>query len=170
MHGDFGSLASELYAFECLGLTGKACIRTEQELLEECNTGPVPEGIWECAGQVVSVEVKRIAGNTLPIADNPDGRRQIFRRGRIIWPWVSTVHYAICKCTCEAVTTYNVDVHYAVFLVPESMNTSARERTYRHIQHVAKQTYSALTSSMKLGVKVKAVMLTAPDVVFDRLH
>lgn len=170
MRGDNGSYASELYAFRHLGLDKERCIRSECELMRECTDGPVPEGIWEVdEGRRISVEVKRIAGNTLPTIHNPDGRRCIVKRGRIVWPWESTVEYAIHKCKSQAVTDHRVDVHYAVFLIPESMSQPVQLRTYRHIQQTAQRTIDAIRSEERLSVKVRAIMTRAPDAVFDRL-
>jgi len=158
------SLPSEEYVFEQLGLSYRHLVRSEQQLIDEVNSGPVPEGIWRlpsCPERLISVEVKRIAGNSLPMNDNPDGRKHLIKRGKIIWPWESTVKYAILKCSSDAIQQHNVQVHYAVFLIPESMGSSARQKTYKHI-------VNALQRVPPQPIKVKVMMMQGPDHLFYR--
>ena len=69
MKGDLRALPSEEFALRQLGLNTKHCIKSEEELLYECNGfGHIPEGIFKHPQnrKVMSVEVKRIVGNSLP--------------------------------------------------------------------------------------------------------
>jgi len=167
MRGDASSLPSEKYVFEQLGLTSHSLFRSEEELIREAEKrggGRVPEGIWKLPGKLVSVEVKRIAGNTLPVHNNPDGRRRIVRRGKIVWPWQSTVQCAVQKACSFSLLEYGVSMHYAVFLLPETMSSSEQGRTTRHILDAAAEE----AGKRKDGVKVSVVVMTGPVTLFDR--
>ena len=140
-----------------LGLT--QLVRSEEELMseaEERGGGPVPEEIWRMDDTLLSVEVKRISGNTLPVQNNPDGRRRILRRGKIVWPWQLTVHCAVQKASSPPVVWYKVHVHYAVVLIPDTMSSSEQERTCRHIRDAAA---SAMRRGGSEGAKVKVMVM-----------
>ena len=159
-----GSLQSEEWVFSQLNLTKDTCIRTERQLLCEF-TCPVPEGIWTCptdSNKRISVEVKRVIGNWLPLEHANDYRRTVKRRDRIIWPWKSTVEGAITKAESDAIQSYMVDVHYAVFVIPESLDVSHQNKVRKHIYRIA----SAVTVHKK--PKVSIIILRGPDSLFYR--
>ena len=155
--GDYRSLPSEHFALEQLGIVD--CIRSEDELMQEYTTR-VPEGIFFMDGKVVSVEVKRIIGNWLPVEQNPDGRRRIFRRGRIVWPWRSTIESALKKSFSQAVLDYRVQIHYVAIVIPESLSEHHKARLEKHIRQVSTDTM----------VKTKVCIFEGPDQLFDRIH
>tara|TARA_B110001450_G_scaffold248396_1_gene264531 strand:- start:1 stop:519 length:519 start_codon:yes stop_codon:yes gene_type:complete len=171
MRGDTSSLPSERYVFEQMGLTTRHLVRSEEELMREAERrggGCVPEGIWRhphLSDKRVSVEVKRISGNTLPVHNNPDGRRRILRRGKIVWPWQSTVQCAVGKASSFSVLQYRVDIHYAVFLIPDTMSEAEKGRTRRHIVGAAVEAVSSLQPG---AAKIRVVVMEGPVFLFDR--
>lgn len=162
MRNDERSYDSEVYALACLGMSFDTCVRREVELMRECVTNlmcmPVPEGIWTIDDKSYSVEVKRIVANRLP-EGTP---RRIRRRGKIIWPWTSTVESAIRKCTSMIAQRYAVDTHCVVFVVPETLSVKHKRKMSKHI------TEAAQDLQCPLGVKLKLFMVFGPDSLFDR--
>tara|TARA_B110001452_G_scaffold43466_2_gene33300 strand:+ start:11774 stop:12232 length:459 start_codon:yes stop_codon:yes gene_type:complete len=140
----------------------------EEELIRRFRGMRVPEGIFvNDRDECVSVEVKRIIGNTLP--SMAGGRRHIKRsvRGRehIIWPWTSSVENALSKLRLEIAKTYDIKVHHAVFLIPYSLPERSRRRVIEHITTVATrhlQTYDTST-------KVVYHIFQSDETIFDRL-
>ena len=159
------NLESEYHAFSRLGLDNP--IVTEDELIRQFRGIRVPEALFNDNGTVVSVEVKRIIGNALPIGGG--GRRRIRRyvRGkeRIIWPWTSSVETALSKLHHNIATEYNVNTHVAVFLVPDTLSCSDVQRVQRHINTIA---YSFLSKKWT-PTKVKYHILTCDEYFFDRV-
>ena len=155
---------SEYHAFSRLGL-GKPII-TERELINMFFGSRVPEALFNHKGKILSVEVKRIIGNALP--DCGDSRRKIKRlvRGKeqIVWPWTSSVETALSKLDIQIATQFNVDMHLAVFLLPDYLNNSVRQRVIKHIHNVA-VTY---LSEGNTSTKVKYYIITCDGYFFDR--
>lgn len=154
---------SERHAFERLGLSDP-CV-AEHELLKEFE-GRVPEGIFQVGSKVLSVEVKRIVGNTLPKGGG--GRRRITRivagRERIIWPWTSSVEMALSKLSDEVAAKYHVHEHHAVFLIPLSLPVTTKNRMKQHIASVACRCLETKTYARK----VRYHIFESEDRFFDR--
>mgnify|MGYP001501511312 FL=1 len=161
--GDFRSLPSEHFALKQLGIVH--CIKNENELMQEY-TSRVPEGIFSMDGKIVSVEVKRIIGNWLPVEQNPDGRRRILRRGQIVWPWRSTVESALKKSYSQAILDYGVQIHYVAIVIPESLSEYHKTRLEKHIR----QTSDVFFLTDTTIVKTKVCIFEGPDQLFDRIH
>lgn len=162
MVGDMRSLPSEQYALQKLDI--KACIRSEDQLMNEY-TSHVPEGIFvDTRGRIVSVEVKRIIGNWLPVVNNPDGRRRILRRGRIVWPWKSTVESALRKADSPALEDYRVSLHYVVLVIPDSLSDHHKTRLEKHVHYI-----QAVSPKSHDKIKSKIRIFWGPDELFDRL-
>ena len=160
MHRGF---ESERHAFERLGLSEPQV--SEDELVREFD-GRVPEGIFTVESKVLSVEVKRIVGNSLPKGGG--GRRRITRmvdgRKRIVWPWTSSVETALSKLSDAVAERYNVCEHHAVFLIPTSLPSAAKQRTIQHIVHTADR----YLGRNIVQTKVRYHIFETEDRFFDR--
>lgn len=159
------SSESEKLAFSKLGL--KNPIVSEDELIKTFDGLKVPEAIFDDNGTIVSVEVKRIIGNALP--ECGQGRRRIKRyingRERTIWPWTSSVESALSKLHSDIAEQFSISVHLAVFLIPEYLSNSVKNRIARHIR----QTASAFLTSNITSTKVKYFIFNCEERYFDRL-
>ena len=160
------SNVSERHAFERMGLGDPKV--PEHELVRLFKNVPVPEGIFiDKDSQCVSVEVKRIIGNSLP--SMAGGRRHIKRstRGRqhIIWPWTSSVENALAKLHVDIAAEYNVKVHHAVFLVPRSLPRKSQNKVVEHINTTASRFLQARVFSTKVCYHI----FVCNDNIFDRL-
>ena len=157
-------LESEERAFQILGL--KNPIINEEELIKKFDGIKVPEAVFDDNGTIVSVEVKRIIGNTLPLCG--EGKRRITRyvngKERIIWPWTSSVETALSKLHVNIAKAFSVDVHLAVFLIPEYLSSGVKYKIKRHIRTIA---HSFLTSTTT-STKVKYVIFNCEKKYFDR--
>lgn len=160
MHRGF---ESERHAFQRLGLSDPHV--SEGELVREFE-GRVPEGIFMTGAKVLSVEVKRIVGNSLP--KDAGGRRRITRmvdgRERIVWPWTSSVETALSKLSYAIAQRYKVCEHHAVFLIPRSLPPAVKQRTVQHITSVADH-YLGTHSFHR---KVRYHIFETEDCFFDR--
>lgn len=159
------SFESEEHAFKILGL--KNPIISENELIKKFEGIRVPEALFNDNGTIVSVEVKRIIGNTLPLCGQ--GRRRIKRyvkgRERIVWPWTSSVETALSKLHSIIANEFCVSIHVAVFLIPEFLSNSVKERIIRHIKTIATTFLTYKTTS----TKVKYFIFGCDKKYFDRL-
>lgn len=159
------SSESEKIAFSKLGL--KNPIASENELIKIFDGLKVPEAIFNDNGTIVSVEVKRIIGNALP--ECGQGKRRIKRyingRERTIWPWTSSVESALSKLHSDIAEQFSISVHLAVFLIPEDLANSVKNRIARHIQHTA----STFLTSNSTSTKVKYFIFNCEERYFDRL-
>ncbi len=155
---------SEERAFEILGLKNR--IISENELIKKFNGLKVPEALFDDNGTIVSVEVKRIIGNTLPHSGK--GRRRIKRyingKERIIWPWTSSVETALSKLHSNIANEFCVNIHVAVFLIPEYLSNTVKYRTIRHIENISNTFLADTTTS----TKVKYFIFNCEDKYFDR--
>jgi hypothetical protein len=156
---------SENYAFDRLGLNNP--IVSEDELIRSFDGLKVPEAIFDDNGKIVSVEVKRIIGNALPSCGQ--GKRNIRRfvkgREKIIWPWTSSVESACSKLHSSIAKKFAIDLHLAVFLIPECLSNSVKSRIARHIRYAA---CNFLTSNVT-STRVKYFIFTCEEKYFDRL-
>jgi len=159
------SSESEERAFQILGL--KNPIISEDELIRRFEGLKVPEALFYDNGTTVSVEVKRIIGNTLPHCGK--GRRRIKRyvkgRERIIWPWTSSVETALSKLHSSIAHEFCVSIHIAVFLIPDILSNSVKERIIRHIETIA----STFLTERNTSTKVKYFIFDCDEKYFDRL-
>ena len=163
---------SECHAFERIGVSRTPRVR-ECELVRRFENTCVPEGIFDAPeGHAMSVEVKRIVGNTLPSDVTRRAPRKITRRAcfgarsRIVWPWTSSVETALCKLDERIARAYGVKVHVAVFLVPRSLPSRCKGRVRDHIHRVAQ---SVLSGPTLLSTKTIYHIVECDDVFFERL-
>lgn len=160
------AFASEEHAFSRLGLGDP--IAKEEDLVHDFPGLKVPEGIFrQRGGQIVSVEVKRVIGNSLPPGSG--GRRRITRfvRGkeRIVWPWTSSVETALSKLDRAIAEHFRVQLHHAVFLLPRSLTTRTRRKVIDHIASTARD----FLSEHSLATKVIYHIFDCDDAYFDRM-
>ena len=159
---DIRSFASEMFALKCLGLDYGHCLKTETQLMcEYSQICQIPEGIWVIDSKITSVEVKRIVGNSLP--SEGGGRRRIVNRSHIIWPWSSTVRSAVLKGMTFLMEDCNVQVHFVVFIIPETLSMGVRNKMQRHIFKIISQMTPLFTRKMRVFV------FPGPAHLFDRL-
>lgn len=142
---DKACVRSEIAAIELLKQLGHLeheVSMNERELIERYGHGPTPE----CVFQSEAVEVKRIPSTSLR-ADtcgwNPksgrttgvcDGRVVgVGRRGKLLWPWHTTVRKALEKATDEIVRELSLRVLHVVFVLPSTMNECAHRKIMRHV-------------------------------------
>lgn len=166
---DYRSRPSEDYAFDHLGLTERDKIKSEDDLIQELSQFcTVPEGIFRHpkSQRIVSVEVKRIIGNSLP-QDNNNGRRKILRREKITWPWHSSVRAALEKANDRTVTTYKVEEHHVVFVVPDCLSLKNYNRLVTHVQETVDNYFHVQSHPMKRN-KVQIHIIRGPSELFDR--
>lgn len=163
MH-DTRSMESEYHAFSRLGLGDP--IVTEKELIKLFDGSKVPEALFYSEGKTISVEVKRIIGNTLPKCGGGKKRIKRYVRGkeRIIWPWTSSVEVALSKLDMQIAKKFNVDIHLAVFLLPDHLNDNVKHRVIKHINNVA----MSFLSTKHTPTKVKYYIITCDNYFFDR--
>ena len=168
--GDLRAKPSEEFAFEHLGLNIQHRIRTEYELMNEFES-VVPEGIFRYPtnDKIISVEVKRIVGNNLPMDCGCDGERRRFirRRKQIVWPWLSTVEAALQKANECVVQTYLVEEHHMVFVIPQSLSVRMHQRITEHIHHAVRQYITKGFNIIKSN-KIHTHVIQGPDELFDR--
>lgn len=168
--GDLRAKPSEDFAFEHLGLNETHQIKTEDELMNEF-ASVVPEGIFRYPtnDKIISVEVKRIVGNNLPLDDRQDGlrRRFIRRRKHIIWPWASTVEAALQKASENLIETYFVQEHHMVFVIPESLSSRMYHRVTDHIHYTVQQYLEKGCNVIKSN-RIHTHIIQGPDNLFDR--
>jgi len=159
------SLDSEIHAFDRLGL--KNPVVSESELIKMFNGLKVPEAIFYVDGKMMSIEVKRIIGNTLPSCG--EGKRNVKRyvkgKHRISWPWTSSVECALSKLHRSVAENFAINLHLAVFLIPEYLSNSTKNRINRHIHDVANNFFITHVTS----TKVKYLILNCERKYFDRL-
>lgn len=154
---------SERFAFAQLGLTQQ--LKSESDLITE-TSGTVPEAIFRhpSTNKIMSIEVKRIVGNSLPECGK--GRRLIRRRKSIIWPWTSTVEAALKKANDTLVNMYMIQEHHIAFVVPDNLSTRSFERVYNHIEttvHACKEMCSQM-----MVKRIRVHIIQGPVELFDR--
>tara|TARA_B100001741_G_scaffold313747_2_gene321667 strand:+ start:326 stop:838 length:513 start_codon:yes stop_codon:yes gene_type:complete len=168
--GDSRAKPSEYFAFKHLGLNETHQIKTENELMSEIST-VVPEGIFRYPtnDKIISVEVKRIVGNNLPLDDRHEGskRRFIRRRKHIIWPWASTVEAALQKANECVIGTYFVEEHHMVFVTPQSLSSRMHHRITEHIHNTVKEYLKREYNIIKSN-RIHTHIIQGPDSLFDR--
>ena len=158
------SWPSECFALAELGLSASNRLHSETELIE-LHRRTVPEGIFRhpLTQRIISVEVKRIVGNTLP----SDARRKLRDRRGIMWPWRNTVHMAIAKAHDDIVRLHGVEEHHVVFVVPDTLARRAYDRLVRHIIDATNEylrcAYHPLDSKC-----IHTYVARGPPALFDR--
>lgn len=130
--------------------------------------GHVPEGIFRnpFTQQIISVEVKRIVGNSLPKTGG--GRKLIRRRKHIIWPCMSTIVAALEKANEAVVKKYNVEEHYICIVVPETLDKKSFEKIHYHICIVMKKYFETHIDECMKPNKIKLYIVKGPSHLFDR--
>lgn len=111
---------SETVAFNHLRLNVSHLICGERDLCRRYASCMIPEGVFFIDGKNVSIEVKRI---TCIRPRTPSQR----------WQWRTTVENAVMKGNSVIIADYNVQLHIAVFVLPECLSMRKRQRAVRHI-------------------------------------
>tara|TARA_B100000787_G_C16197409_1_gene301965 strand:- start:1814 stop:2326 length:513 start_codon:yes stop_codon:yes gene_type:complete len=163
------SLESELHAFTYLKLdpnNPQHLVASESELIRlYASRGMrVPEAIFKLADGCITVEVKRIPGNSLP-CEQGGPQRKLRRRERIIWPWTSTVVNAMKKTTPLLSREYGIVGHHVVFVIPNTLKRKARCRLQNHVL----TTVNAFRDDKEVHPNVTIHIIDAPVEMFDRL-
>lgn len=160
--GDPRSRQSEEYAFKALGFKKHV---DEEELMREFNNICVPEGIFlDEEERNVSVEVKRLIGNQLPVDAKTCQRRKIWERNHITWPWRKTVLSAVNKAHPDIIYKYDVFAHHIVFLVPDTLPKNGRRRLEKRVITVVEEK----VTSISVPKRVYVHFVSAPETHFDR--
>lgn len=164
---DIRSWPSEQYAFNYLGLNVSDCLKSEVDLMNECNNSCVPEAIFKhpVNQKVISVEVKRIVGNRLPIEGK--GRRVIRRRNGIVWPWTSTVETALGKATELFCSFYMIEEHHVVFIIPDTLSKRDHRKVHLHIYSAVNDFIHNERNELKSS-KIRVYIIAGPKQLFDR--
>jgi hypothetical protein len=128
---DYRSLASERFALAYLGI--ERILLGEDALIDRyASLGlKVPEVIAidpNHADRVISVEVKRICGNQLPLDHTNQVRRKLKRGNHYIWPWQTTIYNSVQKAHPKLVSDLKIHVHHIVFVVPLSLDRRSLQR------------------------------------------
>ena len=128
---DWRSLASEQFALEYLGI--RNVILDEDDLIDRFSSlgMKVPEVVAFDPfhkDRVISVEVKRICGNQLPLDFTGQVRRKLKRGKHYIWPWKNTIYNSLKKAHPILVKEYNIHVHHIVFVIPNSLKRRSLQR------------------------------------------
>jgi len=164
---DWKSFASEMYAFEYLGIHN--FIVREDELIKKYSQLGIktPECIAfdpNDSSKIISIEVKRICGNRLPCDYTGQKHRYMKYRNKIIWPWGKTVKTAFEKAHSNIVSDLGINTHHAVFVIPNSLTKRASRRLCERIEAYTKA-YGSYTTVRNLIVHV----IQGDDAMFDRL-
>lgn len=165
---DWRSFASEQYAFEYIGI--KKILYEENELISmyACQGIKIPECIAQDPhdpSNNISIEVKRICGNTLPADYEGQDRRILRERGdKITWPWGKTIHDSLLKAHPLIIHELNIHTHHSIFVVPKSLNKKSLNRLCKHVYKLINEKYYN-TPKCKTVVHV----IQGDDSMFDRL-
>ena len=158
------SLASELYAFSYLGLPIEDMVVSERELIDNYATH-VPEAIFTVDNKRITVEVKRIPGNTLPVPDDGLPKRSLRRRNLIIWPWTSTVENALKKATPLLSHDYGIVCHHVVFVIPDTLARKQKIRLHNHVN----STVHRYKNDDCVHPNIRVHIIDGPLVLFEHL-
>ena len=165
--GDRRSRESENYALSyCLKLDPNNpdhLVKSETALIQDYRT-VVPEGIFKLNEELITVEVKRIPGNILPCEDGSVPRK-LRRRGRITWPWESTVVNAMKKATPSLSSDYGISRHHVIFVIPNTLNPRTKRRLHQHIL----ATVDKFRNDKEMHPNIQIHIIDAPIQMFDRL-
>lgn len=164
--GDARSVASEQFALRKLGIRARHVVCTESELQRRfAHRGvTVPEVISRDptdASRVLSVEVKRIPGNTVPRESTETMRRMVRNRTRIIWPWEQTICHALKKANSDVIEAFGVNEHYIAVVYPSSLPSRQVRRLIRHTHDVL--------ASQTITCRVRLFFFEGSPHLFDRL-
>lgn len=165
---DWRSIASETYAMDYIGI--KSVLSPEADLISRyARQGVrVPECIAvdpQHPDRVISVEVKRICGNQLPLDFCSQTRRKLRRRNRLVWPWETTIYNSVIKAHPAIVADYNVNTHHIVFVIPGSLDARTSARLCKRICDSVRNTYTKLTLPLRHMV---VHIIQGRDELFDR--
>lgn len=165
---DCRSLASEEYAFRYLGI--RDVVAEEDALIDRyASMGlKVPEMIALDPldpDRIISVEVKRICGNQLPIDEKNCERRKLKRRNHYIWPWEKTICNSMMKAHSQIVTDMKIYAHHIVFVIPSSLDRRALRRMCIRIQESC---YSNIGECAMELDRMFVHVIQGDDSLFDR--
>lgn len=166
---DCRSAASERFAFQCLGLSPSDVLCDEKRLIQTfAHMGvKVPEAIVLMDGKVVSIEVKRVAGNRLPSETKEDGsqyRRVVRSRTGVVWPWTKTIRNAFEKGNRFVVNAFSVTQHVVVIVYPDTLDKKNERRLIRHVERAVSD-----STSHDRCCKVRVVTIAGGEELFDRI-
>ena len=168
LNHDWRSLASEKYALEYLRI--KKFVLGETELIDKyASQGvKVPECIAEDPsnpGRLISVEVKRICGNQLPLDYTGQERRKLRKRNKLIWPWGSTISNSLLKAHPQIVADLKIERHWIVFVVPDSLSNRSLKRMCERIESWVVKGIELVDMPVKY---VDVHIIQGDDRLFDR--
>ena len=168
LNHDWRSMASELYALDYIGITH--ILHEEDELIAlfACHGLRVPECIAldpSDPDRIISVEVKRICGNELPLDYTGQTRRKLRSRNQLVWPWNTTIYNSILKAHPLIIERYRIQRHLVVFVIPYSLNERARNRMCERIQSSVQRNFEKAPDALRHMV---VYIIQGDDVLFDR--
>jgi hypothetical protein len=168
MNHDWRSFASEQYALDYLGITN--ILHEEGELIQLYASQGM--SVPECIAldptdpeRVISVEVKRICGNQLPLDFTGQTRRKLRSRNKLVWPWNTTIYNSILKANPLLIDTYGVQRHIVIFVIPTSLDSRSRTRMCERIQSSVQRNFEKTPSAPKHLI---VYIIQGDDVLFDR--
>ena len=160
-------LASEEFAFRYLGIS--AILLTEDALIERYWPHKVPEIVAvdpRDSSRIISVEVKRICGNQLPLDRTGQTRRKLKRGNHYVWPWRTTIRNAFLKAHPQLVRDMNIHAHHIVFVVPHSLSPKSLKRICKQIQTTSNEEIQTCNLNLK---RVAVHIVQGNDVLFEQL-
>lgn len=163
---DVRSLASEYFAFSYLGI--RDVILEEDALIRRYSGMKVPEmvAVDPChSDRIISVEVKRICGNQLPLDHTGQERRKLKRHGHYIWPWKTTVSKSLWKAHPKLVNDLHIHAHHIVFVIPKSLSTRALNRLCHRIREACEDEVENCELTLN---HVIIHVIQGDDFMFDR--
>lgn len=168
---DWRSTASEQFAFDYIGI--KHVLVEEDVLIHKyaCQGVRVPECIAldpDDPDRIISIEVKRICGNQLPLDFTGQVRRKLKHRNEIVWPWSKTIHASIEKAHPKIVSDMGVQRHHIVFVVPSSLTPRSLQRLCTRIQTSVSRSLDEFSNSEYLMRHYIVHIIQGDDILFDR--
>lgn len=165
---DVRSLASEEFAFRYLGIT--KIILSEDALISKYSSRglKVPEIVAydpKDPSRIISVEVKRICGNQLPLDHTGQTRRKLKRGNHYVWPWTTTVRNAFSKAHPQLVQDMNIHAHHIVFVIPLSLSQRSLNRISDRICAASRQEVQHCNLNLN---HVIIHVVQGNDILFDR--
>ena len=165
-HHDWRSIASEKFALDYIGIND-VLYEEDDLILRYAPLGiKTPEVVARDPTnpqRIISVEVKRICGNTLPLENGH--RRKLKNRNVIIWPWTQTVYQSLEKANKKIVHELGIHRHHVVFVVPRSLEKRVLNRLVSRIE----STTENYMHRIQLPVRHVVIhVIQGDDTLFDR--
>ena len=165
---DWRSMASEQYALEYMGLKKILC--EEEAFIDKYASQGVR--VPECVAQdpihpdrIITVEVKRICGNQLPLDFTGQSRRKLRKRNQLVWPWGTTIWNSLNKAHPQIIEDFGVQRHHVVFVVPNSLTQRSLQRLCDRIQVWVTKSLEKDSTPLK---HIIVHIIQGDDTLFDR--